>query len=172
MEVARLVPSPLRGGFYFYGRVPVVPLADSLHHRLISCVSPGQRAGLACAPHLIASGSTSGCFFLSTRFCAGRRAGFAKVFLAAVAQPYAENLRDFLPLFVAQALVKGESLRAFAAAGPVVAGIPVTARHPNATAGFLDQRRAGQGLASLFLRRHECGSDGRTIRGFKSEALF
>ena len=70
----------------------------------------------------------------------------AEVFLAAVAEPDAENLRDFFAPGLAETFIKGERLFAFAAAGAVVVGVPVAAGRADAAAGFLDESRAGERL--------------------------
>ena len=67
-----------------------------------------------------------------------------KVFLAAVAEPNAEDLRDFFTLVLAEPFVERQSFLPLATAGSVVVGVPVAARRTNAAAGLLDERRASQ----------------------------
>ncbi len=75
----------------------------------------------------------------------------AEVFLAAVAEPDAEDLGDPFSLVGGEALVEGESAVPFAAAGLVFVGVPMTPGQADSSAGFLDELRAGEIGVVLFV---------------------
>ena len=75
----------------------------------------------------------------------------AEVFLAAVAEPDAEDLGDLLPLVRGEALVEGEGTVPFASAGLVFVRVPMATGQADASAGFLDELRAGEIGVVLFV---------------------
>ena len=79
---------------------------------------------------------------------------FTKVLFAAVAEPDPENRWDFLPLRFVETFVESEGFLALAAAGAVVVGVPVAARHADAAAGLFYQCRAGERLACFLVCGH------------------
>ena len=75
----------------------------------------------------------------------------AEVFLAAVAKPDAEDLRDLLSLVRGEALVEGEGTVPFASAGLVFVRVPMATGQADASAGFLDELQAGEIGVVLFV---------------------
>ena len=62
----------------------------------------------------------------------------SKVFLAAVAEPDAKGLRNFLFFRFSEAVVERESSVTFEPAGAVSVSIPVAAGNTDAAGGFFD----------------------------------
>ena len=68
----------------------------------------------------------------------------AKIFLAPVAQPDAEFLRDALAFLLAQPLVELHRLGALSPAGGVIVILPTVPRHTQAAIHLFDQSRPHQ----------------------------
>lgn len=75
---------------------------------------------------------------------ARRRAVLAEVFLAAIAQPDPQHLRDPFLLGFGQAGVQSQRPFALDAAGAIAMPVPVRPRQPDAPGGFFDQSHATQ----------------------------
>jgi hypothetical protein len=74
-----------------------------------------------------------------------------EVFLASVAEPDTEDLGDLFSLVRGEALVEGEGTVPFAAAGLVFVRVPMGPSQADASAGFLDELRAGEIGVVLFV---------------------
>jgi len=70
----------------------------------------------------------------------------AKIFFAAIAQPYPQRLRYLLAFDGRQALIERQCVSAFTPARAIVVSVPETAGHSDATTRFLQQGCAFQGF--------------------------
>ena len=72
-----------------------------------------------------------------------------KIFLAAIAQPNAQNIGNFRFLFLGKRVVKRDRAIAFSPTGGVVVGIPIAAGNPNPPTDFFNQCIPRQGILLL-----------------------
>ena len=84
-------------------------------------------------------------------FCTGGGALFAEVFLAAVAEPDAELLGDFIFLRLGELIVEKEGFVSFASAGAIVVGFPVGHGDADAAVGFFNQGIAAEIFRAEFV---------------------
>lgn len=106
----------------------------------------------------------------------------AEVFFAAVAEPDAEDLGDLFSLVRGEALVEGEGTVPFASAGLVFVRVPMATGQADTSAGFLDERQAGEIGVVLFvllgghgtrgLSGHSIGPQKRTLFSMTILSMF
>ena len=92
----------------------------------------------------------------------------AEVFLAAVAEPDAEDLGDLLSLVWREALVEGQGTVSFPTAGLVSVRVPMATGQADAPVGFLEKLRTGEiGVVFLVLLGRHMGGAGVSTRAIE-----